>query len=121
MKRLPVVIVAGLLMTAAALAALGLASSAQSSGRPALRVTDQRPFTVEGRHFRSRERVKVTLYKQQASVRTRRVTASSSGAFRAVLQEAGVDRCDTIFVRAVGTRGSSAELKMLPRPACHST
>jgi hypothetical protein len=121
MKRFPVVIVAGLLMTAASPAALGSASSAQSSGRPALRVIDQRPFTVEGRHFRSRERVKVTLYKQQASVRTRRVTASSSGAFQAVLQEAGVDRCDTIFVRAVGARGSNAELKMLPRPACQST
>ena len=121
MKRFPVVIVAGLLMTAASLAALGSASSAQSSGRPALRVIDQRPFTVEGRHFRSRERVKVTLYKQQASVRTRRVTASGRGAFQAVLQQGGIDRCDAIFVRAVGTRGSNAVLKMLPRPACHSS
>jgi hypothetical protein len=57
---------------------------------------------LEGRNFRSRERVKVTLYKQQVSVRSRRVTASSRGAFVAVLQEAGVDRCDTILVRAVG-------------------
>jgi hypothetical protein len=63
----------------------------------------------------------VTLYKQQVSVRTRRVTASSQGTFRTVLQEAGVDRCDTIFVGAVGTRGSNAVLKMLPSPACHST
>jgi hypothetical protein len=100
MKRFPVFIVTGLVITAGLLAALGSASSAHSSRRPALQVT---------------------LYKQQASVRTRRVTASSSGAFRAVLQETGVDRCDTIFVRAVGTRGSNAALKMLPRPACHST
>jgi hypothetical protein len=121
MKRFPVFIVTGLVITAGLLAALGSASSAHSSRRPALQVIDQRPFTVQGRDFRSRERVKVTLYKQQASVRTRRVTASSSGAFRAVLQETGVDRCDTIFVRAVGTRGSNAALKMLPRPACHST
>jgi hypothetical protein len=121
MKRFPVVIVAGLLMTAASLAALGSASSERSSGRPALRVIDQRPFTVQGRDFRSRERVKVTLYKQQASVRSRRVTASSRGGFVAVLQGAGVDRCDTIFVRAVGARGSNAVLKMLPRPACQST
>jgi hypothetical protein len=121
MKRFPVVILAGLLMTAASMAALGSASSGDLSGRPALRVIDERPFTVEGRHFRSRERVKVTLYKRQASVRTRRVTASSRGAFLAVLQEASVDRCDTILVRAVGARGSNAALKLLPRPACHST
>jgi hypothetical protein len=121
MKRFPVVIMAGLLLSAAAVAAFGMASSRPLSQRPALRVIDQRPFTVEGRNFRSRERVKVTLYKQQVRVRSRRVTASSRGAFVAVLQEAGVDRCDTLFVRAVGTRGSNAVLKMLPRPACHST
>jgi hypothetical protein len=121
MKRFPVVIVAGLLISAASVAALGAASSGQSSERPALRVIDERPFTVEGRNFRSRERVKVTLYKHQVGVRSRRVTASSLGAFVAVLQEAGVDRCDTIFVRAIGARGSNAVLKMLPRPACQSS
>lgn len=120
MKRFPVVTLAGL-VTAALLAALGSASSGESSGRPTLSVVDQRPFTVQGRHFRSRERVKVTLYKQQESVRTRRVTASSSGVFSTVLQEAAVDRCDMIFVRAVGARGSDAVLKLLPRPACRST
>jgi hypothetical protein len=121
MKRFPVVMLAGLLAMAAAVTAQGFASSRQSTARPALRVIDQRPFTVQGLHFRSRERVKVMLYKQQASVRTRRVTASSRGAFQAVLQEAAVDRCDTIMVRAVGTRGSTAVLKLLPRPACRST
>jgi hypothetical protein len=121
MKRFPVVILAGLLIAAALVAALGSAASGQSAGRPALLVVDQRPFTVQGRHFRSHERVNVTLYKGQQSIRTRRVTASSSGGFRAVLQETAVDRCDTIFVRAVGTRGSNAVLKLLPRPACHST
>jgi hypothetical protein len=120
MKRFPVVILAGVLVTAAAAAALGLASSGQSTALPLLRVIDQSPFTVQGSHFRPRERVKVTLYKHQASVRTRRVTASSSGTFRTVLQEDPVDRCDVIFVRAVGTRGSRAEQKMLPRPACAS-
>jgi hypothetical protein len=120
MRRLLLIIVLELLVTVAALAALGFASSGQTSGRPALRVIDQRPFTVEGRHFRSRERVKVILYKQE-DVRTRRVIASLRGVFRAVLQETPVDRCDTIFVRAVGTHGSTAALKMLPRPACRST
>jgi hypothetical protein len=109
-------IVAGLLITAGSVAALG-APSTQSSARPALRVIDHRPFTVQGRHFRSAERVKVTLYKEQASVRTRRVTASKSGVFNAALPDAGINRCDAIMVRAVGSRGSTAQLK-LPRPAC---
>jgi hypothetical protein len=117
MRKLALITVAGFLVTAAAVAALGSASS----GRSSLRVIDQSPFTVQGQHFRSHERVRLTLYKQQQSVRTRRVSASSSGAFRAVLQEAAIDRCDAIMVRAVGARGSAALLKILPRPACHST
>jgi hypothetical protein len=121
MKRFPIVIVAGLLISTALVAALGSASNGQTSGRPVLRVIDHRPFTVQGRDFRSHERLKVTLYKQQVRVRTQRLAASSRGVFRAVLQQNGVDRCDTIFVRAVGTRGSTAVLKILPRPACHST
>jgi hypothetical protein len=55
---------------------------------------------------------------QQKSVRTRGVTASSSGAFRTVLQQTSVDRCDLIRVRAVGAAGSNAVLKVLPQPAC---
>ena len=107
---------AGLLVPAA----LASASSRQSTAQPGLRVIDQRPFTVQGRHFRSHERVKVTLYKQQKSLRARGVTASSTGTFRTVLQQTPVDRCDLIRVRAVGAAGSTAVLKMLPQPACHS-
>jgi hypothetical protein len=120
MRKLTLLLAAGILLAAATVAALGFASSGESSARPALRVIDQSPFTVQGRHFRSRERVKVTLYKEAKSVRTRRVTASRTGVFSAALAEA-IDRCDTIFVRAVGARGTNAQLKLLPRPACHST
>lgn len=115
------VITAGLLMTAGSFAALSSASSGKSSARPALRVIDQKPFTVQGRYFRSRERVKVTLYRQANRVRTRRVTASVGGVFNAALYEAGIDRCDAIAIRAVGARGSNAQLKLLPAPACHGT
>jgi hypothetical protein len=116
MRRLALIVIVGLFVTAAAAAAW----NQQSTARPALRLIDQRPFTVQGRNFRSHERVKVTLYKQQKSARTRGVTASSSGTFRAVLQQTLVDRCDLIRVRAVGASGSTAVLKMLPQPACHS-
>jgi hypothetical protein len=118
MRRLTLILAAGIVMTAGAVAAFGSASPGQSSARPALRVIDQKPFTVQGRHFRSNERVKVTLYKERSSVRTRRVTSSRSGVFTAQLPEAGASRCDAIFIRAVGSRGSTAQLK-LPRPACH--
>jgi hypothetical protein len=118
MRRLTLILAAGLLITSGAIAAFGSASSGRSSARPALRVIDPKPFTVQGRHFRSNERVKVTLYKEQASVRTRRVTSSKSGVFTAQLPEAGTSRCEAIFIRAVGSRGSTAQLK-LPRPACH--
>jgi hypothetical protein len=111
------IIAAGLLITAGAIAAFGTASSGTSSARPSLRVVDQSPFTVQGRHFRSNERVKVTLYKAEESVRSRRVTASRGGVFTSTLAEAGTTRCDAIVIRAVGARGSTAQLK-LPRPAC---
>jgi hypothetical protein len=121
MRKLTLIMAAGLLVTAGSVAALASASGERSSARPTLRVIDHRPFTVQGRHFRANERVRVTLYKKQERVRTRRVNASRSGVFIAVLPEAGTDRCDAIFVRAVGTGGSNAQLKLLPRPACHIT
>jgi phosphatidylserine decarboxylase len=116
MRRLALIVIVGLFVTAATAADWNRPSNAQA----ALRVVDQRPFTVQGRNFRAHERVKVTLYKQQKNVRTRAVTASLSGTFRAVLQQTPVDRCDLIRVRAVGAAGSTAVLKMLPQPACHS-
>jgi hypothetical protein len=119
MRKLALITVAGL-VAAGAIAALGLSSEMRSPAQPSLRVIDRSPFTVQGRHFRSRERVKVTLAKD-ARVRTRRVTASGSGVFSAAAPEVAVDRCDTIMVRAVGSAGSRAQLKLLPQPACRST
>jgi hypothetical protein len=113
-------LMAGLLVTAGLVAALGSASSGHSSGRPALRLLDRSPVTVQGRHFRSNERVKVTMFKEEVSVRTRRVKASRAGAFTASLPAAEIDRCDKIVIRAVGAGGSAAQLK-LPRPACRAT
>jgi hypothetical protein len=120
MRTLAFIVTAGLLITAGSLAALAVAASEGSAARPLLRVSDQTPFTVEGRHFLARERVTVTLYRNGRSVRTRRLMTSAAGAFRTALSET-VDRCDRIMIRAAGARGSTAQLKLLPLPACHST
>jgi hypothetical protein len=120
MRKLTLVVTAGLLITAASVAALAAAQPDRTSAQPALRLVDRTPFTVQGRHFRVLERVKVTLYKETAAVGARRVRASRAGVFTAALPEARIDRCDAIFVRAVGTGGSLAQLKLLPRPACKS-
>jgi hypothetical protein len=118
MGKLTLMLTAGLVVTAGFAAALGSASRGESSGRPALRLIDRSPVTVQGRHFRSAERVKVTMYTEKTSVR---VTASRAGAFTASLPVAEIDRCDRIVIRAVGTAGSTAQLKLLPRPACRAT
>lgn len=120
MRTLTLVITAGLLITAGLVAAVAAAGPDRTSAKPALRILDRTPFTVQGRHFRALERVKVTLYKETVAVRTRRVRASRAGVFTAALSETRIDRCDTIMIRAVGTSGSVAQLKLLPRPACKS-
>jgi hypothetical protein len=117
MRKLTLVVTAGLLITAGSVGGVAAAQTDDASAQPALRVIDRTPFTVQGRHFRRLERVRVTLYKETAALRTRRVRASRAGVFTTALSEAPVDRCDAIVIRAVGTGGSFAQLK-LPRPAC---
>jgi hypothetical protein len=120
MRKLTLVLTAGLLIPAASVAAVAAAPPDRTSAQPALRLVDRAPVTVQGRHFRALERVKVTLYKETAAVRTRRAKASRAGVFTAALPEVRIDRCDTIMIRAVGSGGSLAQLKLLPRPACKS-
>ena len=52
----------------------------------------------------------------QATKAARRATRF--GAFGVMFGSVTVDRCDTIFVRAVGARGSRAVYKKLPPPMC---
>jgi hypothetical protein len=120
MRKLTLVITAGLLITAASVAAVAEGQPDRSAAQPSLRLVDRTPVTVQGRNFRARERVTVSLYKASARAGTRRVKASRAGVFTATLPETRIDRCDAIFVRAVGTGGSLAQLKLLPRPACKS-
>lgn len=118
MKVLAVIALAGLL-AGGSIAALSPGSESKSLrlSRPSLRVVDQSPFTVMGRHFRPHEAVRVTLLAQRKKVRSRQARATRGGSFRVTLPEASRDRCEPISIRATGSRGSIAELN-LARPAC---
>ena len=100
--------------------------SAGSSGKAYLRVVDRDPLTVQGRAFKSRERVRVVA-SVPASAQTmasgseiarKTVRATATGSFRVVFSEMSVDRCSLVRVTSVGARGSMAVLKVLPSPMC---
>ena len=100
--------------------------SAGSAGKAYLRLVDRDPLTVQGRAFKSRERVRVvasvpasdqTLASGSELVR-KTVRASATGSFRVVFSEINVDRCSLVRVTSIGARGSLAVLKVLPSPMC---
>jgi len=98
----------------AALVMLGftvLGGSPARGDRPALRVVRDAPLTVRGKHFRSREQVRVT-----AAAKAVRTKANADGLF--VVTVRGATRCDTARVLARGSAGSYAIVKMLPSPEC---
>jgi hypothetical protein len=100
--------------------------SAGSSGKPYLRVVDRDPLTIQGRAFKSRERVRVIASVPDASqtmtsgseVVRKTVRATVTGSFRVSFSEITVDRCSLVRVTSVGARGSMAVMKVLPSPMC---
>jgi hypothetical protein len=100
--------------------------SAGSSGKAYLRLVDRDPLTVQGRAFKSRERVRVVASVPDAGqtmasgsdVVRKTVRATVTGSFRVAFSEITVDRCSLVRVTSVGARGSMAVLKMLPSPMC---
>jgi hypothetical protein len=75
-------------------------------------VTDTAPFTVHGTKFLAKERVSVTVSVNQAW--THRVTAGSTGGFTTQFPRLSLNRCAAYVVRASGSRGSVAVLKVIP-------
>jgi hypothetical protein len=73
------------------------------------------PVTVRGTGFRSNERVRVTF--SAKSTRTKSVIASARGTFRVTFSGLSIGSCDAYAVRASGSRGSSAFLKVMPECA----
>jgi hypothetical protein len=102
-----------------ALAVLGLARDATGTAvhHPRLALTQSRPPTVSGSHFRARERVSLVLHQPSGATR-RRARAGRHGAFRKAFTGVTVDRCSGFWVSATGSAGSHATLVRRARPEC---
>jgi len=100
---------------AVVLAAVSIAA-AQARNTASLRLVHTQPIVVAGAGFHARERVRVTLVAQGSHAQV--VTATRSGSFTVSFSGVPVDRCTGFQVFAVGQRGSRAEVKRPPLPAC---
>jgi hypothetical protein len=102
------------------IAAVGLIAAAIATAappqRPALRLVDSDPATFSGRAFKPREAVRITLV--DAVAPSLRVRANRYGTFTASFEGVVLDRCEQVFVRAIGAQGSRAAYKRLPAPMC---
>jgi hypothetical protein len=82
------------------------------AAKPILRIVQSAPAKVRGQHFRPGEVVRVT-----AGKRAVRTTANGNGTF--IVTIPGSSRCDGSRVRARGSAGSYAVVKVLPAPECN--
>ena len=93
--------------------AVSTAATAASS-RPALRVTDLKPFTVHGWRFAAGERLRIVIYAGRHAERT--LEASGRGTFTLKLRNFTIKRCGQYGVRAYGPSGLRAAIKSPPEP-----
>jgi hypothetical protein len=102
------------LASLALLVAPPAAAVAHVEAAPHLAVTmSSTAVVVRGSSFRSLERVRVSV--TMATMRTKRVLASSAGRFSVVFDGLQGDRCSGGVVRATGSRGSIVVAKIPPR------
>jgi hypothetical protein len=99
LRRLLFVVLIGLLVTSAA-----------TAGSARLRVTSLSPATVRGTGFVPGERVRVTV--AAGSSATRRVLAGPAGGFVARFQTVTLGWCTAYVIRAVGTSGDTAIVRV---------
>ena len=94
--------------------ALALAGGSTAALRlqASLRIVRLEPVTVRGVHFRAGERIQVTLIAQTR--RLRRAVASPTGSFTVRFADTSLDPCSAFLVRAIGSGGSRALLKVQP-------
>ena len=99
-----------------------LAAASSSVRKPSLSLVSTRPVTVRGLHYAARERVVIT-FRTVGATTTPTVssvrTATAAGVFTAVASpRLAYDPCSAqLVVRAVGTRGEQATLR-LPLRQC---
>ncbi len=84
--------------------------------QPSLRLIDRSPLIVQGLHFKTGERVRIEVLSEQGEAQ--RVTATRYGSFTTRFDEVRVGRCDALWVRATGSKGSVAVLKTAAPAAC---
>jgi hypothetical protein len=103
------------LLFAAGVAAMalvfGFSAFGSSHSKPSLRITPATRLTVQGRHVRPSEVVRL-----RSGSRFARAKANGSGYF--VVAIPGADRCNTARVVATGWAGSYAIVKLLPPKMC---
>ncbi|MDQ2984737.1 MAG: hypothetical protein M3R70_12585 [Actinomycetota bacterium] len=83
--------------------------------KPTIRIAHRSPLVIRGRHFKAAERVTVKVVTR--ATRVRRTQATPDGSFGASFGDVPADRCSSFRVRAIGSRGSVAFIK-LPQPLC---
>jgi hypothetical protein len=98
-----------------AAATAGLASAGSST--PALKVASLKPLAIRGTHFVAREKVRIRIHTAEAT-KTWRVVTTPRGSFVVGVQNMPYDPCSSsLIVRARGSRGSEAAVK-LPQRQC---
>jgi hypothetical protein len=100
----------GIGVIALALAVSTAATAA--SGRPVLRATDLKPFTVHGYRFDAGEHLRIVVTTKQRV--ERKLNASERGTFTTVFRHISVPRCGQYSVRAYGPSGLLAATKSPP-------
>jgi hypothetical protein len=99
----------------AALALVFVGAGFAASLPPSLRLVSRQPLVVRGAHFAALERV--TLTASSVPARVARTHATRAGTFRVAFARTVVRACGPFVVRAVGSRGSVAAIR-IPLPAC---
>jgi hypothetical protein len=94
------------------------ARATPADNRALLQLFRRAPVTVSGLHFKRAEKVRVTVYASETATRVLRTTAT--GSFIVTFHGLYAGRCNTFRAVALGARGDSAHLKLLPLPACIS-
>ena len=113
--RIPIAVVLG------TLAIVGSAEATTTAGaqRPALAVTDTRPFEVRGAGFEPNERVQVLLA-VNGGQRWRSTVASPAGVFTVEFR-VSIGACSRFTMHAFGSKGSRARvLPLRKHPNCDS-
>lgn len=101
---------------AAVVGAAALVAPAAIATTPHLMVADTSPFTVRGTHFKPHERMRVTVT-TSSGVGAHTLLAGAAGGFLTRFTSITLGTCASYTVRATGSLGSRATLRVVPECA----